>query len=281
MESRTILILSGLLSSFFVLSAIVTLDVRRKVRKGIRILRAMSHGIRKGYNQERSLAACPPIVQRYLLSSFHASQPPIHFARIRTSGEFRTSTDGEWTGLRAEAHYLATEPGFIWKARFGNSLLPTKTAWLELLQGRGYGSVKLLGLFTLLNPSGSEADISLLIRFLMECIWFPTALLPDQYLSWHSVDDYTAEAVLRYGSIKVSAVFSFDKDGQLLRITTNDKYRDFRNSFEKEHFTLHCSDFQIFQNIKIPTKVEFVWNLEDQDFSYGKFTVTNAHYEFS
>lgn len=232
------------------------------------------------YSIEHSLASCPKPVKIYLEHALALQNKMIHFASLKQIGEFRTSIDGEWSPMRADGHFLAMKPGFIWKSRFGSGFIPTKTAWLELLDGKGFGSVKFLGLFTILSPSGYEADISLLSRYLMESIWFPTALLPSNYISWKEIDDLNAIATLSYGTQHVSAQFTFNEHGDIAYITSHDKYRDFKGSFEKEQFTLHCKNYQIFQHIRIPSEVEFIWNLEGKDFCYGKFKITSIKYKF-
>ena len=77
-----------------------------------------------------------------------------------------------------------------------------------------------------------------------------------------------------------NAVFTFNDRNEVVNIKTEDKYRDFRSSFEKATFTLHCSEFRVFDGMTIPTSVEFVWNLPKGDFSYGKYTVVQTNYEF-
>ena len=280
MDARFLLIVSGILIGFLFLAMLVTLEVKRNVKKGIRKLREMSIGSPTIFSVESSIAECPAPVQRYLRKALSNNQRMIHFVKLKQIGEYRTSLDGDWSPMRADAHYLATRPGFIWKARFGGGIIPSKIAWLELLEGKGFGSVKFLGLFTLLNPSGYEADTSLLARYLTEAIWFPTALLPASLLSWKAIDDHSAEATVHYGSNHISAVFVFDEHDDVKYITTEDKYRDFRSSFQKERFTLLCNNYQSFQGIRIPTEVDFVWNLKDGDFCYGKYKITSMHYEF-
>ena len=280
MDLRLILILVGIIVSFLSLALLVTLQVRRSVKKGIRILRDMSIGSTSHVSIEGALKTCPEPVQKYLRKAIGNNTRMIHFASIKQIGEFRTSPDGDWSASRADGHYLATKPGFIWKARFGGNIIPSKIAWLELLDGKGFGSVKFLGLFTLLNPSGYEADTSLLTRYLMEAIWFPTALIPTNLLSWKEIDSHRAEAVLHYGSIHVSAVFVFNEDYDIVEIITEDKYRDFRSSFEKARFTLKCSSHASTEGMRIPMAVEFVWNLPSGDFSYGKYKITKVQYEF-
>jgi hypothetical protein len=280
MDLRLILILVGIIVSFLTLALIVTLQVRNSVKEGIRVLREMSIGSTSHVSIDNALYNCPESVQRYLTRAIGNEKRMIHFASIKQVGEFRTSPDGDWSASRADGHYLATKPGFIWKARFGGSLIPSKIAWLELLDGKGFGSVKFLGLFTLLNPSGHEADTSLLTRYLMEAVWFPTALIPTNLLTWREIDSHRAEAVLHYGSIHISAIFVFNDDYDIVEIITEDKYRDFRSSFEKARFTLKCSSHANTQGIRIPMSVEFVWNLPAGDFSYGKYTITKIQYEF-
>ncbi|MFZ9760303.1 MAG: DUF6544 family protein [Candidatus Kapaibacteriota bacterium] len=280
MDLRLILILTGIIVSFLTLALLVTLQVRRSVKKGIRALRESSIGSTSHFSIEGSIQSCPEPVRHYLRMAMGNSKQLIHFARIKQVGEFRTSPDGDWSASRADGHYLATKPGFIWKARFGGGIIPSKIAWLELLDGKGFGSVKFLGLFTLLNPSGYEADTSLLTRYLMEAIWFPTALLPSSLLRWNPINAHSAEAVLHYGSLHVSAIFEFNEQHEVIRITTEDKYRDFRSSFEKATFTLHCSNYQTFDGMRIPASMEFVWNLPKGDFSYGKYTLVHTDYEF-
>jgi len=280
MDLRFLLILIGIIVSFLSLALIVTVQVRRSVKKGIRTLREMSIGSTSHVSIEGALQACPESVKKYLRRAIGDNKRMIHFASIKQIGEFRTSPDGDWSPSRADGHYLATKPGFIWKARFGGSIIPSKIAWLELLDGKGFGSVKFLGLFTLLNPSGHEADTSLLTRYLMEAMWFPTALIPTNLLSWREIDSHRAEAILRYGSIHVSAIFVFNDEYDVIEIITEDKYRDFRSSFEKAKFTLTCSSHATNDGMRIPMKVEFVWNLPSGDFSYGKYSITSIQYEY-
>lgn len=280
MDLRLILILSGIIVGFLSLALLVTLQVRRSVKYGIRVLRDLSICSTSHFSIEGSIQSCPEPVRQYLRMAMGNSKQLIHFARVKQVGEFRTSPDGEWSPSRADGHYLATKPGFIWKARFGGGIIPSKIAWLELLDGKGFGSVKFLGLFTLLDPSGHEADTSLLTRYLMEAVWFPTALLPSNLLRWNPIDDHSAEAVLHYGSIHISAIFEFNDAHEVIRIRTEDKYRDFRSSFEKATFTLHCSNYQVFEGMRIPASVEFVWNLPNGDFSYGKYSIVHTAYEF-
>lgn len=54
--------------------------------------------------------------------------------------------------------------------------------------GHGNMLIKIFSTFTIADAKGSEMDYSSLIRFLSEAPWYPTALLPSEYLQWEEID---------------------------------------------------------------------------------------------
>ena len=281
MESKFTIITGSLVGSFLLLCLISAIWSRYKVGRSLRRLRAREFGKSGGkVFHAAAITSLPPIVQKYFSNVLREGQRYIDFVKMKQEADFRTAVDGDWSHLTASAWYGTYEPGMVWKARFGSSLLPYKTASLEFIHGKGHGRVRLLGTITLLEPSGFEADITLLSRYLMEAVWFPTALLPNKHVEWSAISEFEAKATIHYQGLRASANFSFSPDGKIDHIVTHDKFRDFKGSFEKEQFTLYCRDYQEYQGVTIPTEVEFVWNLPGKDFSYGKFRVVSPRYEF-
>ena len=72
----------------------------------------------------------------------------------------------------------------------------------------------ILGLFTVADVQGN-GDIARgeLMRYFAEAAWYPTALLPSQGVLWAAVDDQSAEATLKDGSVEVTLLFRFDGHG--------------------------------------------------------------------
>ena len=84
---------------------------------------------------------------------------------------------------------------------------------------------KLLSAFTLVNFGGPEIDRAALSRYLSETVFFPTALVPSHCLSWESVSADSAKATLTHKGLSVSAVFHFNKEGQITHSTSSDRPR--------------------------------------------------------
>jgi hypothetical protein len=136
-----------------------------------------------------------------------------------------------------------------------------------------------MGLITMFDPHGDEVSSALLTRILMETVWFPTSLIPGGQLRWEPINGSSARVVLMDHGTSVSCVFTFNEHNEVVKIVTQDKFRDAETSFEREQCTMYCSEYKQFRGLRIPTKVRIEWNLEEQDFEYARIEVDWADYE--
>lgn len=81
------------------------------------------------------------------------------------------------------------------------------------------------------NKADDAMDASFLASFLCEAVMYPTALIPSNYtvkgtsLQWQAVDNKSACATITDGATSASACFYFSADGEVDRVTTQDRYR--------------------------------------------------------
>ena len=225
-------------------------------------------------------ANLPVAVQRYLHYAMKEGQPNIRYAILKARARFRHGADRPWFTVKATEYISGMEPGFVWDATLKHHAAWWRTAKLSFLHGRGHGHLKLFGAITLREMDGAETDRSMLFRFLSDLVWLPTGLLPTRALTWHAVDDSTATAVLTDEDTRVEATFHVNEVGQVDRIITNSKYRDHRSGFEQTQFTLLCKNYKEIEGIMVPTEVDFVWNLDDGDFEYGRFELSDIEYVY-
>ncbi len=224
------------------------------------------------------LKGLPEPVQRYFKYALRDGQEHIKFVRLKQVGEFRMKENQPWMPIKAEQYFTTEDPAFIWQVK----LTMAPFIWIEgrdmYYQGKGNMFIKLLSTITVADATGSEMDISSLIRFLSETPWFPTALLPSDYIEWKEVDSNSAQAVIKDNGYTASGIFTFNEKGEIIKFVTNDRYMEVDGKYFKEQWGGYYRNYQEINGMKIPIEAEVEWNLSDRDLQYVKLKITDIQY---
>lgn len=222
------------------------------------------------------LQGLPQPVRKWLERSGVVGKEVITSVRMKQKGMMRTKENGQWMPATAEQYYTVEEPGFIWKARV--KMLPFLyfTGLDRYQDGKGYMSIKVLSLVPVVNAQGPEADQGTLLRYLGEMAWFPTAALSD-YIKWEPVDSHSSRAVMSYGGVTASAVFSFNDSGDLAGITAR-RYREAGGRYVLEDWAVTAVDYREFGGFRIPNRMDVTWKLKTGDFTWYRVEVTEVEY---
>jgi len=249
----------------------------QQVEKEVKRLYANSKDISKVHYSVNQITNLPEPVQRYFKYSIQENQNYISFVKLKHEGIFRQSQGQVWMPMVGQEYITTENPGFVWIGK----MKPYPLLWIdgkdEFIDGKGNFQIKLLSLFTVADTKGKESDESELLRWLAETPWFPTALLPSKYLHWESVNSSSAKAVVEYGKIKATVVFSFNEQGQIIKLNA-DRYRTVNNTFSKDKWVGYYRDYTKVNDVMIPKEIEAAWNFSSGEFSYAKFKITDIKY---
>jgi len=249
----------------------------QQVEKEVKRLYANSKDISEAHYSVNQITNLPEPVQRYFKYSLQENQNYISFVKLKHEGTFRQSQGQGWIPMVGQEYFTTENPGFVWIGK----MKPYPLLWIdgkdEFIDGKGNFQIKLLSLFTVADTKGKESDESELLRWLAETPWFPTALLPSKYLHWESVNSSSAKAVVEYGKIKATVVFSFNEQGQIIKLNA-DRYRTVNNTFSKDKWVGYYRDYTKVNDVMIPKEIEAAWNFSSGEFSYAKFKITDIKY---
>lgn len=224
------------------------------------------------------LEGLPEPVQRYFKYALRDGQEHIKFVRLKQVGEFRMKENQPWMPIKAEQYFTTEDPAFIWRVKF--TMAPF--IWIEgrdmYYQGRGNMLIKVLSTITVADAAGSEMDISSLIRFLAEAPWFPTVLLPGDYIEWEEIDSNSARVIIKDKGYIASGIFTFNEKGEIIKFVTNDRYMEADGKYFKEQWAGYYRNYQEIEGMKIPMEGEVEWNLSDKDLPYAKLKITDIQY---
>ena len=218
----------------------------------------------------------PEPVQRYAEYACLTGTESIKFAHLKHTGFFRTAPNQDFVPINGEEYFITEPPGFIWNGQLNMKGLPIAVRdryW----RGKGNMLVQALWSFPLVNETGKEINISSLLRYLMESVWIPTALLGDN-IHWTPIDKNTAKATITDGDITGSVIFTFDEEGAIIHAITYDRYRTEGDQQVKSPWMATMRDYKTFNGFKAPTKANVSWEIDGEEFVYAKFLVTNIAY---
>ncbi len=217
------------------------------------------------------LDGLPEPVQRYFKHVLKIGQPYINHVSLTHGGQFKMGLDKNWMDIEGEQYFTTPKPGFIWK---GTTRM--FTAFDSYINDSGRLVAWVLSCIKVADSKGENFNEGELQRWLAESVWFPTNLLPSQWLSWSAMDERTAKLSFNYKDVSFSFTVLFNEIGEIVQMET----QRFMAENKRERWICQFSDYQNKNEIIIPTIGEVSWRLEKGDFSYAKFKVNTIKYDW-
>ncbi|MCW7078966.1 MAG: hypothetical protein OCU22_07575 [Canidatus Methanoxibalbensis ujae] len=224
---------------------------------------------------DEDIEGLPEPVQRYLKYTQIIGKEKIKTVRLKQGGYFRMKENQKWMPIKAEQYFNVDSVEFIWIAKVRVAPFISIYAKDEFIEGEGNLVVKLLGLIKVADAKGYEVDHGEILRFLAECIWFPSAFLSD-YIMWEAIDNSSAKATIGYEGINASAIFHFNEKGEVTKITAK-RYREV-NGNVLEDWEGQIVEYKEFNGVFIPNKANIIWKLKTGDFCYDRIEIVDIEY---
>jgi hypothetical protein len=223
----------------------------------------------------------PAPVRRYLAAVLPAEQTAIGTVRIAQRGQFRLGdVDSPWRPLEATQYVATTPPGFVWDAEIDVAPLVPARVVDAYEDGRGSLQATLLSTVTVADAEQTpELDRGELLRYLGEAVWYPTALLPRNGVSWEPIHDRAARATIEDGETTASLTFYFGPDDLVTRIVGERPRRRDDGSYEQTRWTGHWREYEERNGVVVPTRGEVAWNFPDRTLTYWRAQVESIEYD--
>lgn len=225
---------------------------------------------------ENMISQYPAPVQRWLRYSGVVGREIARTVYIIQKGEMRLNPgQSKWFASYSQQYFTVSIPAFIWKVNMDLYSLPVIGRDM-FANGKGEMKITLLGLIPI-AVAGNNVKIhqSALQRFLGEISWFPQAALKP-YIRWEAVDDSRAKATIEYMGVTGSAVFYFNRKGELVKIVAM-RYKDI-NDEKPTEWIAAVKGYGEFQGIKIPTALDATWMFGEGPFTWYRFEIIDVRY---
>ena len=231
----------------------------------------------------RELAGLPRPVQRYLRTALTDGQPLVAAAGITQAGALNMGRQRDrWMPFTSTQRVVTRRPGFVWKARV--AVMPGLAIQVHdaLVAGEGILHAALFGLLPLANVRGTpEMAAGELLRFFIEAVWYPTALLPSQGVRWDAIDDTSATASLSDNGTVVTLRFQFDEHGLAASRNAESHVRIVGGAVVPTPWEGHVWNYDLRDGMRVPVDGEVAWMLPEGRKPYWRARVTGLTFEFA
>ena len=226
------------------------------------------------------MAGLPAPVARYFAFALSANRPHITKARATWVGTFLTKRDAKPSAFTAVQHFTVRPPGFVWDAKI--KMLPLVPVFVRdsYVDGDGAMYARVAGLIPMTDQRGTrEIAEASLQRFLGECVWLPTALLPGSGVEWTAKDDDTARATLTDRGNTASVEFRFGERGEITGCNAM-RQRDVDGEPVLTPWRTRTCDYVRVDGMRIPRYAEAAWMLPCGPLTYWRGRLDRIAYEY-
>lgn len=227
------------------------------------------------------IADLPEPARRYLSYSIAPGTPIRTTVELNMRGQFALGDKESHRVLPMSARQVLSPPnGFVWIPDIGSGVM---RIWGSdaLVTGEAWTRFWILGLIPVARQSGT-ADVvrSAATRSIMEAIWAPASLLPQNGADWEAVGESTARVTLRVGGEPMSVMMTMAADGRPLTASTvrwSNANPD--GVFRWQPFGGSMLDWATFHGFTIPTRVEAGNHYGTEDyFPFFRAEIVSAQY---
>jgi hypothetical protein len=222
---------------------------------------------------EADLTGLPDPVIRWMRWSGMVGSRRADVVRLKQQGRFQLEGRG-WFPFTADQYFTTSPPAFVWRVNMQMFPLASVHGRDRYADGAGSMQMKILSLVPVVDKDGGGLDQGALLRYLGETIWFPSGAL-SRFITWDEIDSGSAKATMNYGGTVASAVFSIDAEGRPARIEA-DRYNDSRG--RNLPWTAESTEYGSFGGINMPVAGTGSWQLEDGEFTYIDWRVTDVQF---
>jgi hypothetical protein len=161
----------------------------------------------------------PEPARRYFLHAITLGTPLQFVAEIGMAGEIGLGdkADPGYQPMRAR-QIIAPPHGFVWAPAIGSGTM-TITGADTYVDGEGWTRFWLAGAIPIVRTQPTADYIrSGSARSILEAIWVPAALLPQNGVTWEPIDDNRALAVFEHRGERFALTLTVAEDGRPLSI---------------------------------------------------------------
>ncbi|MCT4581626.1 MAG: hypothetical protein N4A35_09435 [Flavobacteriales bacterium] len=269
--------LTALIFLFLVIFSLGYLKFKRLVQQETTML--LNHNITIDHIiSEHDLKQLPVPIKNWLRTSGTVGSKHINKGKITQKIKMRMRPEQkEWVLGKAIQYTMINSPSFIWNVTVKLNKILGFQGRDKFENGKGEMLIKINSLVNVVNEQGEKINEGALQRYLGEMVWFPSLAL-SPFISWQTIDHYTAKATMSYKGVTGSGTFYFNQDYQVTQFKAL-RFKDNTNDAQRIEWLIDVQNYHTFDaGIEVPSTISSTWKLNEQNWTWLHLEVTDLKY---
>ena len=227
---------------------------------------------------DADLEPLPPLVRTYLRRAGAVGKPRVLGFRAGFHGRFRNGLKSPWMRFTSEQHNFVEPSARLFLMRASLFGIPID-GYHDFVGAEARFRIRVLSLFQVVNGRGPMMNQSETVTVFNDlCLLAPPALI-GLPVRWTTLDARSVRGEFTRGDQTVSAVLTFDPQGDLVDFVSVDRYYspDGRTG-ETLPWSTPARDHRDFNGRRLPGRGDATWKTPQGDFVYGEFNLDAIEY---
>jgi hypothetical protein len=229
---------------------------------------------------DADLAPLPAPVQAYLRRAGATGRPHVRHFHAVFRARMRSRPDAGWMDATVEQHNFYGPRGparlfFMTAKRWGIPFV----VFHRYVGNDASMRVRLAGLAELVDVKGPLMTQSETVTLFNDMCFLAPATLVDAPIRWESLDDRRVKATYSNAGHTISAVLSFDGEGDLVGFVSQDRYQLDGKTEKRFPWSTPLGQYRDFAGTRLASKGEARWVEPGGEWTYGEFVLERIAYD--
>jgi hypothetical protein len=226
---------------------------------------------------DADLAPLPPLMQTYLRRVGVVGRPHVHNVRIEFAAQMRSSATDPWMQATAIQYEFFDPPARLFYMNASRAGLPIDVLH-AYIDGAATFRVRIASVWPMVNAGGPVLTKAETVTLMNDIVVMAPAAVLRLPFTFEPDGPQTLKATFTNAGNTVSAILTFDADGDLVGFVSNDRTQEDGASSRNLPWSTPISGYREVDGTRIGALGDANWIEKSGEWTYGKFEIRHIAY---
>jgi hypothetical protein len=223
----------------------------------------------------------PAPVQKYLEYAGAVGKPKVHNFRAVFRGSMKRSMDGDWLDIVSRQYDFFDDPARLFTIEAALFGIPFDGLHMYVGDSATM-QIKVASVFQVADAKGEKMNQGETVTLFNDMCLLAPATLIDKSIQWEAVDSLRVKAKFTNKGNSITAMLTFNAEGQLTDFISNDRYLSADGTtYTNYPWSTPVKEYRDFGGRMTVAYGQAIWHTPEGEYCYAKFDLAEIEYNCS